>query len=77
MSENITLEKPNPKPKKFKINKKVDPSLVIKTEIDNYLTSIKSTSENIKYKRISLSPLRYPGGKSKAVGLRLETKIRV
>ena len=39
---------------------------------NKYLQSIHSTSPNIKYKRISLSPLRYAGGKSKAVGLILE-----
>ena len=44
----------------------------IKKEIDLYLKTIISSSDNIKYKRISLSPLRYPGGKSKAVGLILE-----
>ena len=37
-----------------------------------YLKTIHSSSANIKYKRISLSPLRYAGGKSKAVGLILE-----
>ena len=44
----------------------------IKKEIDSYLKTILSSSDNIKYKRVSLSPLRYPGGKSKAVGLILE-----
>lgn len=44
----------------------------IKKEIDLYLKTILSSSDNIKYKRISLSPLRYPGGKSKALGLILE-----
>ena len=37
-----------------------------------YLSKIKSTSKNSKYKRVCLSPLRYAGGKSKAVGLILE-----
>ena len=37
-----------------------------------YLSTIKSTSKNSKYKRVCLSPLRYAGGKSKAVGLILE-----
>lgn len=59
------------KPKKFKIKTKQE-SNEIKKEIDLYLKSILSSSDNIKYKRISLSPLRYPGGKSKAVGLILE-----
>ena len=40
-------------------------------EINDYLKTIKSTGKD-KYKRICLSPLRYPGGKSKAVGLILE-----
>ena len=42
------------------------------TEIKDYLKSIHSISGKAKYKRISLSPLRYAGGKSKAVGLILE-----
>jgi len=41
-------------------------------DIKTYLASKKSTSENVKYKRVSLSPMRYAGGKSKAVGLILE-----
>ena len=44
----------------------------IKYDIDSYLKTILSSSENTKYKRVSLSPLRYPGGKSKAIGLILE-----
>ena len=43
-----------------------------KEYLSNYLSKIKSSSKNIKYKRITLSPLRYAGGKSKAVGLILE-----
>jgi len=38
--------------------------------LDEYLTSIKN--KNGKYKRVCLSPLRYAGGKSKAIGLILE-----
>lgn len=45
---------------------------IIKDEINLYLKTILSNSNNNKYKRISLSPLRYPGGKSKAIGLLLE-----
>ena len=44
----------------------------IKDDINLYLKTILSSSSKIKYKRVSLSPLRYPGGKSKAVGLILE-----
>ena len=44
---------------------------------DTYLQTIHSASPNIKYKRISLSPLRYAGGKSKAVGLILENMPRL
>lgn len=43
-----------------------------KKYLKDYLKSIHSNSENIKYKRICLSPLRYAGGKSKAIGLILE-----
>ena len=43
-----------------------------KEYLSNYLSQIKSTSKNTKYKRICMSPLRYAGGKSKAVGLVLE-----
>lgn len=43
-----------------------------KIYLKNYLEKIKSKSDNIKYKRICLSPLRYAGGKSKAIGLILE-----
>ena len=43
-----------------------------KEYLSNYLSKIKSSSKNIKYKRVTLSPLRYAGGKSKAVGLILE-----
>jgi len=42
------------------------------SQINDYLTSIHSVSGKAKYKRISLSPLRYAGGKSKAVGLIIE-----
>ena len=38
----------------------------------NYLIKLKSTSKNVKYKRVCLSPIRYAGGKTKAVGLILE-----
>ena len=38
--------------------------------LNNYLKSI--ASKKNKYKRVSISPLRYAGGKSKAVGLILE-----
>ena len=40
--------------------------------IKNYLIKIKSSSRNVEYKRICLSPLRYAGGKSKAIGLILK-----
>lgn len=43
-----------------------------KMEIEEFLTKIKSTSKSNKYKPQSLSPLRYTGGKSKAIGLILE-----
>jgi len=43
-----------------------------KEYLSNYLSEIKSSSKNTKYKRVCLSPLRYAGGKSKAVGLILE-----
>jgi len=42
------------------------------SQINDYLTSIHSVSGKAKYKRVSLSPLRYAGGKSKAVGLIIE-----
>ncbi len=35
--------------------------------LDNFLKSI--TNKNNTYKRMHISPLRYPGGKSKAIGL--------
>ena len=66
MSNNTTQNESNTK---INQNKK---SLEIQAEINNYLSSIKSKSSSVKYKRVSLSPLRYPGGKSKAVGLILE-----
>jgi DNA adenine methylase len=40
-------------------------------EINDYLKTIKSNGKS-KYKRVTLSPLRYAGGKSKAIGLILE-----
>ncbi len=40
--------------------------------LEEYLQSIQSPTEGLKYKRICLSPLRYAGGKSKAIGLILE-----
>ena len=43
-----------------------------KEYLSSYLSKIKSTSKNSKYKRVCLSPLRYAGGKSKAIGLILE-----
>lgn len=43
-----------------------------KEYLSSYLLEIKSTSKSTKYKRVCLSPLRYAGGKSKAVGLILE-----
>ena len=44
-----------------------------KEYLKNYLFSKKSSSKSkSKYKRVCLSPLRYAGGKSKAVGLILE-----
>ena len=43
-----------------------------KEYLKEYLSKIKSKSGNSKYKRVCLSPLRYAGGKSKAVGLILE-----
>jgi DNA adenine methylase len=41
---------------------------------EKYLSSFLKTirNKNGKYKRICISPLRYPGGKSKAIGLILE-----
>lgn len=39
-------------------------------DVDSFLTSIKNKKGT--YKRIISSPLRYPGGKSKAIGLILE-----
>lgn len=41
----------------------------VKVVMDTYLKSLKTKTG---YKRVSLSPLRYAGGKSKAVGLILE-----
>lgn len=41
-------------------------------DINTYLDTIGSKSPNQKYKRVSLSPIRYAGGKSKAIGLILE-----
>jgi DNA adenine methylase len=41
----------------------------INTEIEMYLKKIKSKTSQQTYKRITLSPLRYAGGKSKAIGL--------
>ena len=41
------------------------------THEETYLKSIKGNSES-GYKRVSLSPLRYPGGKSNAVGIILQ-----
>jgi len=43
-------------------------------DIESYLKSIKSnnSASKQKYKRVCLSPLRYAGGKSKAVGIILE-----
>jgi len=38
--------------------------------LDKYLSSLKNKEG--KYKRVCLSPLRYAGGKSKAVGMILE-----
>jgi DNA adenine methylase len=49
-----------------KDDKKSDVVKVIK----DYLVSI--TNKNGKYKRVNISPLRYAGGKSKAVGLILQ-----
>tara|TARA_Y100000816_G_C25808721_1_gene423389 strand:+ start:236 stop:415 length:180 start_codon:yes stop_codon:yes gene_type:complete len=44
-----------------------------KEYLKEYLDNIKSNSKSQnKYKTISLSPLRYAGGKSKAIGLILE-----
>ena len=43
-----------------------------KEYLSKYLSEIKSTSGNSNYKRVCLSPLRYAGGKTKAVGLILE-----
>ena len=40
-----------------------------KEYLRNYLATIKSGGSAEKYKRVSLSPLRYAGGKSNAVGL--------
>jgi len=44
-----------------------------KTEpyVSAYISTIK-TKDGIKYKRVCLSPLRYAGGKSKAIGLIIE-----
>jgi len=54
MTDNSTLVQT--KPKKFKIKKKQECN-EIKKEIDLYLKTILSSSDNIKYKRVSLSPL--------------------
>ena len=43
-----------------------------KEYLSTYLKKIQSSSPKSKYKRVCLSPLRYAGGKSKAVGLILE-----
>lgn len=43
-----------------------------KKYLKDYLTNLKSPTENIKYKRVCLSPIRYAGGKTKAVGLILD-----
>ena len=43
-----------------------------KSYLNEYLNSIKSSSKKLKYKRVCLSPLRYAGGKSNAIGLILE-----
>ena len=40
--------------------------------LKNYLKKIESKSGNNKYKRVTISPLRYAGGKSKALGILLE-----
>ena len=37
-----------------------------KPYLQNYLKNIESSSKICKYKRITLSPLRYPGGKTRA-----------
>ena len=46
-----------------------------KKYLRSYLARIKSSSQNTKYKRVSLSPLRYAGGKTNAVGLILGNEI--
>ncbi len=46
-----------------------------KEYLKNYLESIKN--KNNKYKRVIISPLRYPGGKSNAIGLILENLPRL
>ena len=43
-----------------------------KEYLKEYLKEIESPTKGLKYKRICLSPLRYAGGKSKAVGLILD-----
>ena len=55
-----------------KINKEILEQPYEKNEkyLSNFLTSIRN--KNGKYKRICISPLRYAGGKSKAIGLILE-----
>lgn len=52
------------------VQQKVEEALSKINEEVKYIESIKS---KIGYKRISLSPLRYAGGKSKAIGLILES----
>jgi len=43
-----------------------------KEYLKKYLCKIESPTKNLKFKRVCLSPLRYAGGKSKAIGLILD-----
>jgi DNA adenine methylase len=60
--ENLTINETKEYEKEYENN----------NELKEYLEKIKSSSKNIKYKRVNISPLRYGGGKSKAIGIILE-----
>jgi len=52
------------------IKKSIDANLTLKEKKEKFLIGIKGT--RIKYKRVALSPIRYAGGKSLAVGYVIE-----
>ena len=64
----------NIKRTKSVVNSKKNPFELFEYEKDNeYLSDfLKKNKTQNGYKRITLSPLRYAGGKSKAIGLILE-----